>query len=135
MVDFTQAADAKQFRVAHASRVSGEHRLPACSCRQPCRQHPHAGNFEATWFSLVSASCRDVQAGSLRSPNADPPYLEIFPSALISFFSNAPTRCRAWVASPFQGEGEGEGWKRKWRDADGNPLTSILSPSRRGEAD
>src|SRR5437867_461414 len=87
MADFTQATDAKQFRGIYASRVSGEHRLPACSCRQPCRQHPHTRNFEATWFSLVSASCRDVQAGSLRSPDADP-YLEIFSSALISFFSN-----------------------------------------------
>ena len=40
-------------RVVHVSRVlciSGEHRLPACSCRQPCRQHLCTRTSEATPF-------------------------------------------------------------------------------------
>src|SRR5213596_3182069 len=61
MTDFTQAADAKQFRVAHASHVSGEHRLPACSCRQPCRQHLWARNSQVTPFPVsrqAAETCR-----------------------------------------------------------------------------
>ncbi|PYM00815.1 MAG: hypothetical protein DMF19_08155 [Verrucomicrobia bacterium] len=46
---------------------SGERGLLACSCRQP------AGNIQMRTridraFQIVSASCRDLQAGSLRSP-------------------------------------------------------------------
>jgi hypothetical protein len=29
--------------------LAGEHRLPACSCRQPCRQHFDTHGFELRW--------------------------------------------------------------------------------------
>ena len=32
-----------------APQRSGEHRLPACSCRQPCRQRLSTRNSEVTW--------------------------------------------------------------------------------------
>jgi penicillin-binding protein 1C len=52
---------------ARVPRGSGEHRPLACSCRQPCRQHPIAPNSQTPHGFPVSASCRDLQAGSLRS--------------------------------------------------------------------
>src|ERR1700730_3485463 len=52
-----------------ANVYSGEHRLLVCSCPQP------AGNIltlvpSRFTHSLVSARCRDLQAGSLRSPES-----------------------------------------------------------------
>src|SRR6266700_3955588 len=47
----------------------GEHRLLACSCRQPCRQHLEHCKLPDNFHFPISASCRDVQAGSLRSPD------------------------------------------------------------------
>src|SRR5882724_2557841 len=99
MADFTQTADAKQFRVTHASRVSGEHTLPACSCRRPCRQHPKTRSFEAERFSK-SRQAVETRRLAACAPQMQTPYLEIFPSALISFFNTAPTRCRARYTWP-----------------------------------
>ena len=51
---------------------SGERRLPACSGRQLVGYTSGAGQYCLRLESLcdgVSASCRDVQAGSLRSPS------------------------------------------------------------------
>ncbi len=53
-------------RVAYASPFWGEHRRPACSCRQLCRQQ--ARETLPNSVRGISASCRDEQAGSLCSP-------------------------------------------------------------------
>ena len=45
---------------ATSAQNSGEHRLPACTFRQPA---------EKALRLLSSASCRPLQAGSLRSPD------------------------------------------------------------------
>src|SRR5947208_2143773 len=57
-------------RNAHVSRFSEEHRPVACSCQQPCRQHSRDPNSQTAQDFPISASCRDMQAGSLRSPEA-----------------------------------------------------------------
>ncbi len=44
-------------------------RLLACSCRQPCRQHSFGRSVRREINIPVSASCRDLQAGSLCSPD------------------------------------------------------------------
>src|ERR1043166_4937404 len=49
-------------------RNSGEHRLRACSCRQPAGNIFHGTNSMAMLLP-VSASCRDPQAGSPRCPD------------------------------------------------------------------
>src|SRR5438552_81509 len=46
--------------------ISGEHRLPACSPRQPAANI--SGLFWVNGAKIGSASCRTLQAGSLRSP-------------------------------------------------------------------
>ena len=52
-------------RVWQATKFSGERRLPACSCRQPAGNIPPCLHCDR---NLVSASCRDLQASSLCSP-------------------------------------------------------------------
>src|SRR5205814_4999232 len=52
-------------RVAYASPFWTDHRLPACSCRQPCLQQ--ARETLPNSVRGISASCRDEKAGSLCS--------------------------------------------------------------------
>src|SRR6266550_603406 len=44
----------------------GEHRLPACSWREPAANHD--SREQGKWVQMRSASCRTRQAASLRSP-------------------------------------------------------------------
>src|SRR4029077_9031849 len=68
--------------------------MPACSCRPPCRQHLWARNSQATPFP-VSASCRDLQAGSLRSPARETRNLRMTRDICACSSHNLPVRALA----------------------------------------
>ncbi|MEY2484632.1 MAG: hypothetical protein QOH39_280 [Verrucomicrobiota bacterium] len=53
--------------VERKHNFSGEHRLPACSCRQLAGNR--LGKRVLVNVRCISASCRDEQAGSLCSPD------------------------------------------------------------------
>src|ERR1043166_46644 len=52
--------------------MSGEHRLPACSSRQFAANNSSSRDVNS--ILVHSASCRTLQAGSLRSPESKPRY-------------------------------------------------------------
>src|SRR5437867_12360483 len=81
------------------SRNSGEHRLPACCFRQPAEKplNVHLQSFFCN-VGVSSASCRRLQAGSLRSPE-DSSHLNCNLQKMIDHVSAAIPIAFHWLRS------------------------------------
>src|SRR5437867_10610398 len=79
------------------SRNSGEHRLPACCFRQPAEKlaNVHLESFFCN-VGVSSASCRRLQAGSLRSPE-DSPHLDRNRQQMVDHVSTAIAITLHWL--------------------------------------